>query len=441
MFTTNLDKQKQSLSVTVTIAENEFLPEFEKRFKEALKTVKVPGFRPGKAPLKELEARVNYQAIHSATVDHFARKYYAQAIEEAQKSAKENNVSVLPLPANVTVEESKENKSDLLISFTVSLAPNLKEVELSKLNVSLEFTPVDAEKLLHEFASRFGSNQLFDGSENADEVTKSGDTALIDFKGFINNEPFEGGEAQEYELKLGSNSFIPGFEDQLIGKKAKEQVDVKVTFPKDYYVEDFRNKEAVFEVKIHSFTRAKEVELNEEFFKNMPMLGVSSKEELQELLVNRENIQQFNATLDTYFKNLIEELVKASNLVLPEVLYKDKFEKLQKNFNDSLKQFGVKKHEYLKLVKTTEEKVEAELKEAAAKEAKNEFAMQYLLGEFGQHEIKDEDVKDVNYKFAFADENVKKNNLYLKNLVVNVLKQANPSLVDKVEKAYSDLLK
>ncbi|UUD36021.1 trigger factor [Mycoplasmopsis citelli] len=439
MFDTKLNKENQEYIVTLTLDKEEYDKEFQKNYKNALSKVKIPGFRPGKAPKNKLEAAVNTGAVHSQTLDFFIKNKH---LEVAKKAQEQKEVTLLPLAP--VVEINKDENENWTLSYKYSLMPDLSVLKLENVKAKLHLKEVsdeDVTKVMQEFTKPFSSRELFDLENNPQELTKIGDVVNIDFKGFIDNEPFEGGEAQGYELELGSKAFIPGFEDQLLNKKAGDQVDVKVAFPADYYVETFRNKEAVFEVKLHSFTRVKHVEFTEELIKQLALEGVETLEQAKEFFKQREILNAFTKSSETFLDQVNKDLANQEELKVAHFLLENKYKELEKNFNDSLKNFGVKKHEYFKLVKSNDDKLKAELMEAAQKEVKLQLANEYLIKNYSPEQTTDEEVKDLEFKFSLVDNEFKKRLVWLKKFLEAILKVVDEKSLPEFEKAYSQLLK
>ncbi|VEU74566.1 Trigger factor [Mycoplasmopsis citelli] len=439
MFDTKLNKENQEYIVTLTLDKEEYDKEFQKNYKNALSKVKIPGFRPGKAPKHKLEAAVNTGEVHSQTLDFFIKNKH---FEVAKKAQEQKEVTLLPLAP--VVEINKDENENWTLSYKYSLMPDLSVLKLEDVKAKLHLKEVsdeDVTKVMQEFTKPFSSRELFDLENNPQELTKIGDVVNIDFKGFIDNEPFEGGEAQGYELELGSKAFIPGFEDQLLNKKAGDQVDVKVAFPADYYVETFRNKEAIFEVKLHSFTRVKHVEFTEELIKQLALEGVKTLEQAKEFFKQREILNAFTKSSETFLDEVNKDLANQEELKVAHFLLENKYKELEKNFNDSLKNFGVKKHEYFKLVKSNDDKLKAELMEAAQKEVKLQLANEYLIKNYSPEQTTDEEIKDLEFKFSLIDNEFKKRLVWLKKFLEAILKVVDEKSLPEFEKAYSQLLK
>ncbi|WP_036463654.1 trigger factor [Mycoplasmopsis sturni] len=442
MFTTKLDEEKNLLVVSTKISKEEYKAQFDKLYNAAIKKVKVPGFRPGKAPLKELNARVNLNALITDTLDFFAKKFYLEAQKQAFEFSKDSKRVILDAPTVNTDGFNAEEVNEFEIKYLYELLPDLSSLDFSKVTTKAEISEPNEEtieKAMKQFLAPFAKKEEF--TEGSEELTKTGDTVNINFKGFINNEPFEGGEAEEYDLVLGSNSFIPGFEDQLTGKKAGEQVEVKVTFPDTYYVEDFRNKEALFEVKINSFVRNKDVEITEEYVKLLGWPGVENLEQFKTLFKEKETYEAWNKGVEAYVQGVIDELLANNTFTLPKKIVDEKFKQLEKDFTKSLSSLGVKKHEYLKLIHSTQEKLDAELKEQAEKQAKLDILRAELAQRFYPTEVKEEEYKDLEFNLQGVNDEIKKNLVASQKYFVALAKAIGKGDEKVLESAFARLLK
>lgn len=442
MFTTKLDEEKNLLVVSTKISKEEYKAQFDKLYNAAIKKVKVPGFRPGKAPLKELNARVNLNALITDTLDFFAKKFYLEAQKQAFEFSKESKRVILDAPTVDTDVFNTEEVNEFEIKYLYELLPDLSSLDFSKVTAKVKISEPNEEtieKSMKQFLAPFAKKEEF--TEGSEELTKTGDTVNINFKGFINNEPFEGGEAEEYDLVLGSNSFIPGFEDQLAGKKAGEQVEVKVTFPDTYYVEDFRNKEALFEVKINSFVRNKDVEITEEYVKLLGWPGVENLDQFKALFKEKETYESWNKGVEAYVQDVIDELLANNTFTLPKKIVDEKFKQLEKDFTKSLTSLGVKKHEYLKLIHSTQEKLDAELKEQAQKQAKLDIIRAELGQRFYPTEVKEEEYKNLEFNLQGVNDEIKKNLVASQKYFVALAKAVGKGDEKVLESAFARLLK
>ncbi len=238
-------------------------------FKRVKKDLNVPGFRKGKVPRQVFNRMYGEEALYQDAVNILLQDAYTAAIEETK---------IKPVGQPQVDVESLEKDKPWVLTAVVSVEPEVKLGDYKGLEVTPHPTRVlvsDIEKRLEELRTQEAELVLKEA-----EPAAKGDTVVIDFEGKIDGKPFDGGKGENHSLELGSNSFIPGFEDQLIGHKADEEVAVKVTFPDDYQAKDLQGKEAVFEVKIHEVKEKQLPEIDDDFAKDVDE-DVDSLEELK----------------------------------------------------------------------------------------------------------------------------------------------------------------
>lgn len=265
------------------------------------KTAKVPGFRPNKIPVDVLRKKylkdVMGQVLQDVVTESSAKVLADQKVRPA-------------LQPNIQIKEFDEGK-DLEYTISLEIMPELPEVDLGKISFTkfkAEISDADIDELQKNILA---SQKDF---KPVDRAAKNGDAVLIDFKGFVGEVAFEGGEAQGHVLELGSNSFIPGFEEQLVGVKAGDETKVDVKFPDEYHSEELKGKDAIFEIKVHEVQEAGEAEANDEFAKK---IGFESLEKLREMIKTQIENDAENMSRVLAKKELFDILDEANNFELP----------------------------------------------------------------------------------------------------------------------------
>ncbi|RIV16631.1 trigger factor [Mycoplasmopsis gallopavonis] len=402
MIKLELKQELAQAEVIIEIPAEEVSKLVNNKVEIELKKVKVPGYRPGKAPKQEAIRRVDYAKVNQEVAKELLDKNLEKAIEKLTEE-KLNGVRVL------TDLATKEDGSVELKYFFVQ-APNFENVNLEEIKVDLgQLVPTedDKEKALNDLLERLALNK-----EITEGTTKLGDTVNINFKGFINDEPFDGGEAEGYDLVLGSNSFIPGFEDQLVGKELNWEGSINVKFPANYFSKEFQNKDAVFEVKINKIQRKDAPELTEELVKGFGITNVETIEDFKAWVANRARLNIFTTTTQKYLTDSIAKLVEVAKPVLHTSFIQEEIENIKKEFENQLKQFQIKKKEYLQLIKTTEEELENQFSEQAKARLVSEIAGQWLLQVKIKEVANQEDLAKLDESvFEFAPEEFK--NMFL----------------------------
>ncbi len=297
-------------------------------FKEAVahiaNEVKIDGFRKGKAPRAIIEMRVGKEAVRGEAFEHVANKLYSQALDQEKLIPVED-----PKVESSTFEEGKD--MELVIKVTLKPEPELGEykgLEVEKQEPVV--TDEDVEAQMQELRNR--NAKMVEAEEGA--VIEKGDFAIIDFAGTVGGEPFSGGEGKGYPLEVGSNSFIPGFEDQLVGLSKGDSTDVEVTFPEEYFVKELAGKEAVFKVNIQDVKRKELPELTDEYvaansdYKTVEEMRADYKKRMQEAAEQDAKVAYENA--------LIDKAVENAKFTVPAVMIEDRITQMVDEMKMSL---------------------------------------------------------------------------------------------------------
>src|SRR5690625_2412934 len=270
----NWEKKEGNEGVlTINVSADEFEKALDHAFKKVVKDVTLPGFRKGKIPRTIFENRFGVESLYQDAVDFILPKAYGDAIDET---------GIFPVDQpKIDIEEIERGK-DLIFTCEVTVKPEVELGEYKGLEVEEEAVDVTNEDV-EEAMKTLQENQaeLVIKEEGSIE---DGNTAVIDFEGFLDGEPFEGGKGENHTLEIGSGQFIPGFEEQLIGKESGDETEITVTFPADYHAEDLAGKEAQFKVKIHEVKEKEIPELDDDFAKDVD----EEVETLEELKAKKE---------------------------------------------------------------------------------------------------------------------------------------------------------
>ena len=246
-------KAKNIHEVTIEISGKAWEEKLEETFKKVIKKVEIDGFRKGKAPRNIYEQKYGKQSLVVEAVDEYMNEAYKEALEKF-----DGTPILMP-----TVSIDKADEEGVIYKFIFTTKPEVKIKKYTDLKVKKESSKVtdkDVEAEIEKMRKEYADLQVKEGK------IENGDTAIIDFEGFLDGKAFDGGKSENYPLEIGSNSFIPGFEDALIGLKAGDEKDVNLTFPSDYHAEDLKGKEVVFKVKVNEVKTKVYPELNEDFF-------------------------------------------------------------------------------------------------------------------------------------------------------------------------------
>lgn len=361
---------------------------FEKAVQDAYNKNKgkyvVDGFRKGKAPRKIIEMKYGEDIFYDEAINQVFPETYMNAVEELELDPVDR--------PTIDIEEIGKEKN-LVINVTVTVKPevkvgNYKGIEAEK--VEYNVTDEDIEKEL-KFVQERNARLI-----NVDREAKEGDSVTIDYKGFVGEEQFEGGTADNQVLVLGSGSYIPGFEEQLIGHKAGEEVDVNVSFPEDYHP-NLAGKEAVFKVNIKEVQEKEVPELDDEFAKDVSEFD-TLEEYKKDILEKQEKTAKQKA--ETEQKTLvIDKLLEITEVDVPEVMVEDQVEDMIKEFDFQLKYQGLNIESYLKYLNKDMNQLKADMKEDALKKVKTKLAIE-AVANAEDIEVTDEDVEAEIKKFA-----------------------------------------
>lgn len=340
--------------VLVTFDKNEFEAAKTKAFNKLKKNVSIKGFRKGNAPDNLVKEKINQVELLDEAINSLLPEAYKAIIEE-------DKVEPYAQP-QIEVKEFAEDK--LVVRFLITTAPVCELGEYKGLTVGKEEATVSEEEVEAEVKTVLDQNATLALKEGE---SKEGDTVVIDFEGFVNGEAFEGGKAANYELVLGSHSFIPGFEEQCVNHKAGDEFDVNVKFP-EQYVENLAGKDATFKIKLHEVKEKVLPELTDEFVKGLSLKGIETVEALKEskkanLLANK-TAQLRKAYLD----KLLAEIQKNSKVDIPEAIVTSEVESRKQRIEQQIKQSGLDLDSYLNIVGQDKEKFLATLTEEARKD-------------------------------------------------------------------------
>lgn len=393
-----LNKEDGKVVISFSATKEEFAKGLDQAFKRAVKRVNAPGFRKGKLPRAVFNKMYGEEALYQDAVDYVLPRAYTKAIDELE-------VSPLAMPDIDVKEISKEE--GVKFEAVVTVKPNVELGEYKNLGLekdSVEVTDADVEERLDSLLSRQAEWQIKEGE------SKKGDIVVIDFKGFIGDEAFEGGEAKGYELELGSGSFIPGFEEQLEGKVAPVDTEVNVTFPENYQVADLAGKEAKFEVTIHDVKEKVLPELTDEFVKEFSKEAASTVAEYKEKLKEEIKLEKENLAEKSYSDKVISTAVENAKLSVPEKLVEQEVNSMFEQFTGNLSRQGLSFDLYQQFTG----KGEAELKAEMKSDAENKIKTSFVLGEIAEVEkveVTDADidaeVKELATMYNMTEEGIK----------------------------------
>ena len=327
------------------------------------KYINIPVFRKGKAPMNIVEKYYGAEIFYEDAFNEVATEAYDEAIDT-------NKIDVVSRPT-VDIVQMEKGK-DVIFTAVVQVKP---EVELGKykgIEIKKIEYPVKDEDVQNEIKQMQDKNSRLVTVD--DRALENGDTATIDFEGFVDGVAFEGGKAEGHELEIGSGAFIPGFEDQLVGMKIDEEKEIKVTFPKEYFSKDLAGKEATFKVKLHEIKKKELPNLDDEFAKD-----VSEFDTLKELEASiKERLEKDNAQKAKYETEeaAIKAVCDKSKVEIPSGMVDMEVDHMIQDINQRLSYQGLKLEQYLKMIGKTEEEVRKEYEPQAIEAIKSRLTLE-----------------------------------------------------------------
>lgn len=382
----NIEKNVVQLEIEVDAAK--FEEGMQQSYLKNVKNFNVPGFRKGKAPRNIIERYYGEQALYDDAINIVCSEAYDNAIEE-------NNIHPVDRPEIDIVQIG--NKQDLIFTAKVTVKP---EVELGAY-MGVEVKKVEANVTDEDLENEF--NKVAEKNARLVTITdrpiQSGDTAIIDFEGFIDSVPFEGGKGEDYSLVIGSGTFIPGFEDQLIGKNIGDDVDVNVNFPEEYGKEELNGKAALFKVLVKEIKVKELPTIDDEFAKD-----ISEFDTLEEYKKDLRNKLEESAKSRAERENeegVVQKVVENATVEVPDVMVEKQIDAMARDFDMRLRYQGLDLQRYMEIMGTDYEGFRGQFRERAANEVKVQLVIE-KISKVENVEATDEDVEEEITKTAEA---------------------------------------
>ena len=388
-------ENKNELKLTFTVPASRFEEAIQEVFKKSAKYFNIPGFRKGKAPFKIVERYYGDSIFYEDAFNELAPVVYDEEI-------KENKIEVASRP-QVDVVQMEKGK-DLIFTAIVATKPEVKlgkykEIPLKKIEYKVTDEDID-----HEINHMAEHNSRMVTVE--DREVKDKDIVTIDFEGFTDGKPFEGGKAENHELTIGSKTFIPGFEDQIIGMKIGEEKDIKVTFPEDYFSKDLAGKEATFHVVLHGIKEKQLPTIDDEFAKDVSEFDTLKelKDSIKEKMEKENEERAKHETEDS----AIDEVCKNTNIDIPGGMIDLEIDNIMQNLDQRLSYQGLNLEQYLKMMGKSEADFRKDYKEQAEKNVKTRLVLEQIV----------------------KDEKIKEDEKYIKEKLEEMAKQYNRKVED-----------
>lgn len=350
--------KKNIKEINVTIEGEKWQKAIDKAYDKVSKKVKIDGFRPGKAPKDIFLKKYGKENLLVEAADSCMQDAYMDILKDNEG---------LEIVAQPKVEIKGVSDEKLELMFTLILKPEVKLGKYTGLGVKKEeakVTKKEIEESIDHMRSHYAENVTKDGK------VANGDIAIIDFEGFKDGVAFAGGKAENYSLTIGSNSFIPGFEEQIIGMEKGEEKELNLTFPEDYHAEELKGAPVVFKVKVNEIKEVKVPELDKDFFEDLGMEGIDSKETLEKQVEENIKTRKESELENKYLDELLEAAAKNTEVDIPDVMIEEEIDRMLKQYEENLNMQGITLEQFYKFTNSDEKALRNQMKEEAGKRVK-----------------------------------------------------------------------
>lgn len=387
----------------------------EEAFEKVNKNAKIDGFRPGKAPRNIYEKKYGKQDILFEAADMAIKKEYEKIIQDDK---------IMPV-IEPKVDLVKCDDKELEVNFIFVLEPKVELGEYTNLGVKKDKVKVSKEEVkerIDALLNEYADLEVKDGS------VCDGDIAIIDFKGMKDGVAFEGGTAENYSLTIGSKTFIPGFEEAIIGMNKGEEKDIDLTFPEDYMSEELKGQKVVFKVKVNEIKTRVVPKLDKDFFEDLGMEGVNSKEELEKEITHELEHQKEHEIEHIYEEKCLDKAASNMKVDICSELIDDEVEHMYSEFIQRMQMQGISEEMYYEYTKAKKEDITSQMKDDAEKRIKYRYLLKEIIKKekikVSDKEAKDR-VKEMSKMYGVSEdvilkeislENIKFDNMYQKAL-------------------------
>ena len=384
--------------LSVTVPAEKVDKAIDQAFKKVVKQINVPGFRKGKVPRQIFEQRFGVEALYQDAVDILLPEAYGEAIDET-------GIKPVDQPEiNVT---SIEKGEDMTFEANVVVEPEVELGDYKGLEIEKQNTELTEEEVQESIDHQLG--HLAEMVVKEDGTVENGDTVNIDFDGYVDGEQFEGGQAEGYDLEIGSGSFIPGFEEQLVGVKTGEEKDVNVTFPEEYHAEELAGKEATFKTKVNEIKYKDVPELNDEIANELDA-EANSVDEYKENLRKRLAEQKATDAENTQKEEAINKATNNTTIDVPEAMIKTELDRMVQEFGQRMQQQGLNLETYFQISGQDESQLREQMKDDAEERVKTNLTLT-AIADAEEVEVSDADIdkelEKMSEQFNISVEDIK----------------------------------
>lgn len=355
--------------ITIKIEGKEWLDAIDNAYKKASKDAKIDGFRKGHAPKDIFVKKYGETNLWLDAADLVLQDAYKKVIDEN----KDLEIVVQP---EINLKSITGEYVEFL--FTLTTRPEVKLGKYKNLGIKKESTNVtkkEVEQALEDMRQKYAESVTKDGK------VENKDTAVIDFEGFKDGVAFEGGKGENYSLVIGSNTFIPGFEEQLIGMKKGEEKDINVTFPEEYHSEELKGKPVVFKVKVNEIKTTVLPELDKDFFEDLAMEGVDSKETLMKQLEENLKAHKEHHAEEHFIDEVLNKAIENMKVEIPDAMTNEEVDRMLKQYEENLKMQGITLEQFYQFTNSDEAALKDQMKEEANKRVSSRLLLEEIKKE------------------------------------------------------------
>ena len=394
-----MEKNKNLKEIVIKVEGEKWEKALDKAFQKANAKAKIDGFRPGKAPKNIFLKHYGVESLFMDASNYCVEDAYNQMIEENKD---------LEIAAQPVLDIRSIDEKYIEYLFTITLKPEVKLGKYKNLDVKKETVKVtkkEIEEAIEHMREHYKENIVKEGK------VENGDIAVIDFEGFKDGVAFPGGKGENYSLEIGSNTFIPGFEEQLVGMETGEEKDINVTFPEDYHAEDLKGAPVVFKVKVNEIKEVKVPELDKEFFEDLGMEGIDTKEALEKQVKENITAGKEAEVENKYTEALLDEISKTTEIDVPDTMVNDETDRMVEHFAEHIAMQGLSIEQFYQYTNSNKEALKEQYKEEALKRIKYRLILEEIIKvekiKVTDKEI-DAEVEELAKKYNMTKEEVKK---------------------------------
>ena len=370
-------------SYTLKLEEKEWKDCLKEAYKKKKKDIKMDGFRKGQVPYDIYVKKTGVETLYMDAVDMAVDTLYTKLLSDKE--------TITPA-ATPAIDIKNISEKEVEIEFTLVSSPEVKLGKYKNLGIKKEKVKVTDEEIEHELGHLKEQFVELKTLDDKDKI-KEGNVAIIDFEGFKDGVAFKGGKGENYNLEIGSKTFIPGFEEALVGLKKGDKKDVKVTFPENYHSEELKGQPVVFKVEIKEVKERVFPEFNKEFFEDLNVPGVESLDDLKNYIKEQIEHEKSHKLEDDYLFKCLDKIVEDSKFEIPNEMTQDEVNRLTREFSEKLKYQGLNFKDYLKFTNGTEEDFKKTLEPEANKRIGYRLVMDAII-EKEKIEVSDKELED-----------------------------------------------